>query len=159
MVDGLISTHQMVDDLGLWKKWWTIQHLVQKSAATRLKGWNNRSGGSVETVGGKGEVGRPGGSYCKSPSKWWWWIRNGRGKRWPGSRYILKSGPIWSAGVAQSVEHLTLVQVMILQFVSLSPTLGLLLSVKSLLQIFCSPPFLSLPHSHSCALSKTSKTL
>ena len=46
---------------------------------------------------------------------------------------------IWSTWVAQLVEHLTLAQVMISQFVNSSPASGLLLSVQSLLWIFCSP--------------------
>ena len=54
--------------------------------------------------------------------------------------------------MAQSVKHPASAQVMILRFVSSSPTLGSLLSVQSLLRILCLP--LSGPH-----LSKINKTL
>ena len=53
------------------------------------------------------------------------------------------------------VECLTWSQVRILQFVSLNPTSGLLLSAQSLLQILC--PLLSLPLPCSCSLSKMNK--
>ena len=46
--------------------------------------------------------------------------------------------------MAQLVQHPTLAQVMVSQFMNLSPTSGLLLSVQSLLQILC-PPFSAPP--------------
>ena len=57
----------------------------------------------------------------------------------------VNAGGSWGAWVAQWVKHLTLTQVMISWFVSLSPTSGPLLSPKTLLQIPCPPlsaPFL-----------------
>ena len=43
------------------------------------------------------------------------------------------------AWVAQPIEHLTSAQVMISQFVSLSPASGSQLSVQSQLRILCTP--------------------
>ena len=54
--------------------------------------------------------------------------------------------------VALSIEHPTLAQVMISQFLSWNPTSGSLLSAQSLLQILCPP--LSLPLPRSCCLSQ-----
>ena len=54
--------------------------------------------------------------------------------------------------MAQWAKRRTLAQVMISQFVGLSPTSGSLLSAQSLLQILS--PFLSLPLAHSCFLSQ-----
>ena len=53
--------------------------------------------------------------------------------------------------MAQSVKRLTLAQVMMLWFVSLSPAVGSALTAQSLLQILCCLLSLLLPH--SCALS------
>ena len=50
-----------------------------------------------------------------------------------------KNRHLQGAWVAQSVKHPTSAQVMISRFVSLSPTLGSLLSTQSLLQILCPP--------------------
>ena len=61
---------------------------------------------------------------------------------------------IWDAWVAQSVKCLTLAQVMISRFVSLSLVSGSVLTAQSwsLLQILCVPLFL--PLSCSCCLSQ-----
>ena len=66
---------------------------------------------------------------------------------------LKKSSEDWGACVAQLVEWLTLTQVMISQFVGLSPASGSVLTAQSLslLQILCLP--LSLPLLHSCSLS------
>ena len=63
------------------------------------------------------------------------------------------------AWVVQSVKRPTLAQVMILRFVSSSPTSGSPLSVQSLLRVLC--PLLSLYPSLTCSLSltKINKTL
>ena len=45
---------------------------------------------------------------------------------------LCKMGPSWGTWVAQSVERLTLAQVMISRFVSLSPALGSVLTAQSL---------------------------
>ena len=58
----------------------------------------------------------------------------------------------WRVLLAQSVKCLTLVQVMISQFLSLSPTSGSLLPAQSPLQILCLP--LSLPLPRCLCLSK-----
>ena len=64
--------------------------------------------------------------------------------------------------MARSVKCLTSAQILISRFVSLSPTLGSLLSAQSLLQILC-PPSLSAPprlegaHVHSLSLSLSQK--
>ena len=61
---------------------------------------------------------------------------------------LLRTLALWDTWVAQFVEGLTLAQVMISQFVNLSPTLGSLLSVQSPLQsLFCPSP--------TCACSLT----
>ena len=56
--------------------------------------------------------------------------------------------------MAQLVKHLTKAQVMISQFMNLSPALGSVLTAQSLklLQILCLLS-LSLPHLHSVSLS------
>ena len=59
-----------------------------------------------------------------------------------------KDGGAW---VAQSVKHPTSAPVMILGFVSLSPTSGSVLSAQSLFRIPCPP--LTAPPPHVCALS------
>ena len=59
------------------------------------------------------------------------------------NKKAVHSGGAW---VAQLVKHPTLAQVMILQFLSSSPTTGSLLSVQSLLHT-CLPLSLHLPHS------------
>ena len=61
------------------------------------------------------------------------------------------------AWVAQSVKRLTLAHVMILQFMSLSPISGLLLSAWNPLRILC-PPF-SLPLPCLCFLSQNKSAL
>ena len=55
--------------------------------------------------------------------------------------------------MAQSVECLTWAQVMILEFVSFSPSSGSLLSVQSLLWILCVSLFLSAPPPLTSSLS------
>ena len=57
----------------------------------------------------------------------------------------------WGTWMAQSVEHLTLTPVMILRFVSSSPTSSSLLSAQSPLRILCP---LSVCPSPACTLSK-----
>ena len=68
--------------------------------------------------------------------------------------HTLEHSDYWGAWVAQLVRHLTSAQVMILVFVSLSPTLGSLLTWQlrawSLLWILCLP--LSPPLPHSCSV-------
>ena len=63
----------------------------------------------------------------------------------------------WGTWVAQSVEYLTLAQVMISWFVGLSPTWGSVLTIWSLLRILplslSAPPLLTL----SLSLSKINK--
>ena len=62
-------------------------------------------------------------------------------------RYSCKREAPRGAWVAQSLEHLTSAQVMILSFVGLSPTSGSVLTAQSwsLLQILCLPLSLSAP--------------
>ena len=67
----------------------------------------------------------------------------------------VNAGGSWGAWVAQWVKHLTLTQVMISWFVSLSPTSGPLLSPKTLLQIPCPP--LSAPFLLALSLKSTLK--
>ena len=59
--------------------------------------------------------------------------------------------------MAQSVERPNSAPVMISQFMSLSPTSGLLLSGQSLLRILCSPLPLPLPYLHSLKREQTLK--
>ena len=58
--------------------------------------------------------------------------------------HCYKNHRLWGTWVAQLVERPTSAQVMVSWFVVLSPALGLLLSVQSLLQILC-PPLSALP--------------
>ena len=57
------------------------------------------------------------------------------------------------AWVAQSVGHLTSIQVMISQFTSSSPASGSVLTARSLLRIPCLPLSLPLP-AHALSLSQ-----
>ena len=61
---------------------------------------------------------------------------------------------MWRAWVAQLVKRPTSAQVMILWFMSLSPTLGSLLSVQSPLQILCPSPTHTLPLKKEYKLKK-----
>ena len=77
-----------------------------------------------------------------------------QGTRVEGSKARTKNRLIWDAWVAQSVEHLTLAQVMISQFVSLSPALGSVLTAQSLEPALDSvSPFLSVPPLLTLSLS------
>ena len=61
--------------------------------------------------------------------------------------------------MAQPVERLTWAQVVISQLVSLSPALGSLLSVQSLLRTLCLPLSLPLPRLRSLSLLSLSLSL
>ena len=77
-------------------------------------------------------------------------------------RSVLRDCSTRGAWVAESVKCLTLAQVMIPWFMSLSPdTLGSVLRVHSLLGILCFPLSLPLPHalSLSVPLSQNKKNL
>ena len=81
------------------------------------------------------------------------------GTRWIRTLVATRSVHIqmtWDGGtwVARLVDHPAWAQVMISQFVSLSPTSGSLLSVQGLLQILCPPISLPLPCSCSLPLLK-----
>ena len=68
------------------------------------------------------------------------------------SQVAIKKCNCWGTWVAQLVEYLTLAQVMISQFLSLSSTLGSLLSSWSPLLILCPPSLCASPidvHTHS----------
>ena len=64
-----------------------------------------------------------------------------------------------SGRLGGSVKLLTLAQVMISEFVGLSPVSGFLLRAQSLLRILCPPFFLPLPHLRARTLSKMNKHL
>ena len=73
----------------------------------------------------------------------------------PTHARCFKKRPTWGPWVAQSAEHLTSAQVVILRFVGSSPTSGSLLSVQSPLLIL-SPP-LSAPPLLALSLSLKNK--
>ena len=73
-----------------------------------------------------------------------------------------KPMPSWGAWVAQSVKHPASAQVMISQFVSLSPRSGSVLTAQSLEPASDSVSLslsLPLPHSHPVSLSRINKHL
>ena len=70
----------------------------------------------------------------------------------------IRNGFWWGASVVvQSVEHLTSVQVMILQFVGSSPTSGSVLTAQSLELLWILCLSLPLPYSRSLSLSLSLK--
>ena len=81
------------------------------------------------------------------------------GGGWRETDKMLNKGHVRGAWVAQSVEHPTSAQVMISQFVSLSPMSGSVLTAGGwlLLQILCLPLSLLLPCSQAVSPSKINK--
>ena len=63
----------------------------------------------------------------------------------------------WGTWVAPLVKHLTSAQVMISQFMSLSPTSGSVLTAQSLLGMLSLSPSLPFPHFLSLKINKLKK--